>query len=202
MPDGVGPVVGEDGVARCPWAAAPGEMRDYHDTEWGVPVTGEAALFERLTLEAFQSGLSWATILRKRPAFREVFDGFDVDRIASYDGAKRDALLADARIVRNRAKVDATITNARATVDLRDAEGLEALIHAHRPAPGKAPVTTADLVPSSPESLALSKLLKKRGFSFVGPTTIYALWEALGLVDMHLAGCHRRGVASTTGAGA
>ena len=157
---------------------------------------GEGALIERLTLEAFQSGLSWATILRKRPAFREVFDGFDVDRIAAYDGAKRDALLADARIVRNRAKVDATITNARATVDLRDAEGLESLIRAHAPAPGPAPVTTADLIPSSPESLALSKLLKKRGFSFVGPTTLYALWEALGLVDTHLAGCHRRGLAA------
>jgi DNA-3-methyladenine glycosylase I len=173
-------------------------MRDYHDTEWGVPVIGESALFERLTLEAFQSGLSWATILRKRPAFREVFDGFDVDRIAAYDGAKRDALLADARIVRNRAKVDATIANARATVDLRDAEGLESLIRAHAPAPGPAPVTTADLIPSSPESLALSKLLKKRGFSFVGPTTLYALWEALGLVDTHLAGCHRRGIAALT----
>jgi DNA-3-methyladenine glycosylase I len=197
MPEGVGPVVGEDGVARCPWAAAPGEMRDYHDTEWGVPAVGESALFERMTLEAFQSGLSWATILRKRPAFREVFDGFDVDRIAAYDAAKRDALLADARIVRNRAKVDATIANARATVDLRDAGSdgdLETLIRAHAPAPGPAPVTTADLVPSSPESLALSKLLKRRGFSFVGPTTLYALWEALGLVDTHLAGCHRRGV--------
>lgn len=194
-------LVGEDGLARCPWAAAPGEMRDYHDTEWGVPVVGESALFERLTLEAFQSGLSWATILRKRPAFREVFDGFDVDRIASYDGAKRDALLADARIVRNRAKVDATITNARATVALRGAgpEGsLESLIRASAPGPGPAPVTTADLVPSSPESLALSKLLKKRGFSFVGPTTLYALWEALGLVDTHLAGCHRRGIAALT----
>lgn len=200
MSAGVGPVVGEDGVVRCPWAAAPGEMRAYHDTEWGLPVVGESALFERLTLEAFQSGLSWATILRKRPAFREVFDGFDVDRIAAYDAAKRDALLADVRIVRNRAKVDATIANARATVALRDAgpEGsLEALIRAHAPDPTAAPITTADLVPSSPESLALSKLLKKRGFSFVGPTTLYALWEALGLVDTHLAGCHRRGVGAS-----
>ena len=120
-----GPVIGEDGLARCPWAGGPGPMRDYHDTEWGVPVSGESAVFERLTLEAFQSGLSWSTILAKRPAFREVFDGFDVDRIAEYDDAKRAALMADARIVRNRLKVDATIVNARATIRLRDEGGLE-----------------------------------------------------------------------------
>lgn len=197
---GQGPVVGEDGVARCPWAAAPGAMRDYHDTEWGVPVTGDAAereraLFERLTLEAFQSGLSWATILAKRPAFREVFDGFDVDTIAGYGDAKRAALLADARIVRNRLKVDATITNARATVGLRDRGGLEAVVLAHRPEVQPAPETTADLPGRSPDSLALSKALKKEGLTFVGPTTMYALMEALGLVDTHLVGCHRRGAA-------
>jgi DNA-3-methyladenine glycosylase I len=169
-------------------------MRDYHDTEWGVPVSGESAVFERLTLEAFQSGLSWSTILAKRPAFREVFDGFDVDRIAEYDDAKRAALMADARIVRNRLKVDATIVNARATIGLRDSGGLEQLVLAHRPESGPEPVTTEDLVGSSPESLALSKALKKHGFTFVGPTTMHALMEALGIVNTHLAGCHRRGV--------
>jgi len=191
-----GLVMGEDGVARCPWAGGPGPMRDYHDTEWGVPVSGESAVFERLTLEAFQSGLSWSTILAKRPAFREVFDEFDVDRIAAYDDTKRAALMADARIVRNRLKVDATIVNARATIALRVDGGLEQLVLAHRPEPAPAPLTTDDQVASSPESLALSKALKKRGFTFVGPTTMYALMEALGIVDTHLAGCHRRGVSS------
>jgi DNA-3-methyladenine glycosylase I len=168
-------------------------MRDYHDTEWGVRVSGESAVFERLTLEAFQSGLSWSTILAKRPAFREVFDGFDVDRIAEYDDAKRAELMADTRIVRNRLKVDATIVNARATIGLRDSGGLEQFVLTHRPEQGPAPVTTDDLVGSSPESLALSKALKKRGFTFVGPTTMYALLEALGIIDTHLVGCHRRG---------
>ena len=190
-----GPVIGEDGVARCTWAGGPGMMRDYHDTEWGLPVSGESAVFERLTLEAFQSGLSWSTILTKRPAFREVFDGFDVDAIAAYDGAKREALLADARIVRNRLKVDATIANARATVALREHGGLERLVEHYRPATPPEPHDTADLVAQSPESVALSKALKKQGFAFVGPTTMYALMEALGLVDPHLVGCHRRGVA-------
>ena len=191
-----GPVTGEDGVARCPWAGGPGPMRDYHDTEWGVPVSGESAVFERLTLEAFQSGPSWSTILAKRPAFREVFDGFDVDRIAEYDDAKRAALMADARIVRNRLKVDATIVNARATIELRDDGGLEQLVLAHRPEECPEPVTTEDLVGSSPESLALSKALKKHGFTFVGATTMYALMEALGIVNTHLVGCHRRGASA------
>jgi DNA-3-methyladenine glycosylase I len=190
-----GPVIGEDGVPRCAWAGGPGMMRDYHDTEWGVPVSGESSVFERLTLEAFQSGLSWSTILAKRPAFREAFDGFDVEAIAAYDDAKRAALLADARIVRNRLKVDATITNARAAIALRDRGGLEAFVAEHRPATQPEPHTTADLRASSPESLALSKALKKQGFTFVGPTTMYALMEALGLVDTHLVGCHRRGAA-------
>ena len=192
-------VTGEDGIVRCPWAGGPGPMRDYHDTEWGVPVSGESAVFERLTLEAFQSGLSWSTILTKRPAFREVFDGFDVERIAAYDDAKRAALMADARIVRNRLKVDATIVNARATIALRDwsdgsGSGLEHFIQNYRPAPVPAPRTTDDQAASSPESLALSKALKKQGFTFVGPTTMYALMEALGIVDTHLADCHRRGI--------
>ena len=187
-----GPVIGEDGVARCPWAGGPGPLRDYHDTEWGMPVRGESALFERLTLEAFQSGLSWATILAKRPAFREVFDGFDVAAIAEYGDAKRAALLADARIVRNRMKVDATVTNARATLRLREDGGLERFVHAHRPAEQPTPERTEQVPATSPESVALSKALKKQGFVFVGPTTMHALMEAVGLTNTHLVGCHRR----------
>lgn len=185
-------VTGEDGLARCPWAAAPGRMREYHDTEWGRPVHGERALFERLTLEAFQSGLSWRTILDKRPAFREVFDDFDVEAIAAYDDAKREALLGDARIVRNRRKVDATITNARATLALREREGLAALVESFRPATSPAPATAEQVPTTSPESTALSRELKRRGFVFVGPTTMHALMEALGLVNTHLVTCHRR----------
>jgi DNA-3-methyladenine glycosylase I len=190
-----GPVIGEDGLARCPWAAADPVNRAYHDTEWGLPVRGESAYFERLTLEAFQSGLSWRTILMKREAFREAFAGFDVDRVAAYDDADRARLMGDARIVRNRLKVDAAITNARATVALREDGGLPAFVESHRPDVPAAPETTEDMVTTSPESVALSRGLKKRGFVFVGPTTMYALMEAIGLVDDHLVGCHRRGAA-------
>ncbi len=188
-----GVIVGEDGVARCPWGEGDPVMRAYHDTEWGRPVEGEAAHLERLTLEAFQSGLSWRTILLKRPAFREAFAGFDAERIAAYDEHDVTRLMADAGIVRNLAKVNAAVTNARATVALREAGGLAALIEAHRPAPAPVPRDTADLQTKTPESLALSKALKKAGFAFVGPTTMHALMEAIGLVDDHLAGCHRRG---------
>jgi DNA-3-methyladenine glycosylase I len=187
----MGPVVGVDGVARCPWGDGDEVMRAYHDTEWGVPVQGESAHLERLTLEAFQSGLSWRTILLKRPAFRVAFHDFDADRISAYDERDVVRLMADAGIVRNRAKVDAAITNARATVGLRDRGGLVALIHEHRPETWTPPTTTADLVPQTAESLALSRALKKAGFAFVGPVTMHALMEALGLVDDHLVGCHR-----------
>ncbi|MCR6030159.1 DNA-3-methyladenine glycosylase I [Nocardioides sp. zg-579] len=168
-------------------------MRDYHDEEWGRPVTGEAAYLERLTLEAFQSGLSWATILRKREAFRAAFAGFDADVVAAYDDGDRARLLADAGIVRNRLKVDAAITNARATVALREHEGLEALVRSFAPEVSPAPETTAEVATTSPASVALSKELKRRGFVFVGPTTMHALLEAIGLFDPHLVGCHRRG---------
>jgi DNA-3-methyladenine glycosylase I len=190
-----GPVVGEDGLARCPWGDGDPVMRAYHDTEWGLPVSGEAAHLERLTLEAFQSGLSWRTILLKRPAFRAAFEGFDADRIAAYDVHDVARLMNDAGIVRNLAKVNAAVTNARATVALRDHGGLAALIASHRPESHRPPRSTEDLLPSTPESLALSKALKKVGFAFVGPTTMYALMEAIGIVDDHLEGCHRRGVA-------
>ena len=181
-------ILSEDGVVRCPWAGGPGPMRTYHDTEWGVAVAGEAAFLERLTLEAFQSGLSWATILAKRPAFRTAFCSFDAEAIAAFTDTDHARLMQDTGIVRNRLKISATITNARATLALREAEGLEALILAHAPSgPVDHTATT------SPESVALSKTLKKRGFVFVGPTTMYALMQAIGLFDPHLPGCFRRG---------
>jgi DNA-3-methyladenine glycosylase I len=187
-----GPVIGEDGIARCPWAV--GENRPYHDDEWGRPVRGEAAVFERLTLEAFQSGLSWLIILRKRPAFREAFSGFDVERVAAYDDARLAGLMENAGIVRNRQKIEAARTNARAAIALRDRGGLEDFVWSFRPDETPAPETTDQLPTTSPESLALSKALKKAGFTFVGPTTMYALMEAIGIVDTHLLGCHRRGI--------
>ena len=188
-------VVGADGVARCPWGAGDPVNLAYHDTEWGLRVSGESAHLERLTLEAFQSGLSWRTILLKRDNFRAAFAGFDADTVAAYGPPDVDRLMADAGIVRNRRKVDAAIANARATVALRDHGGLEAFIWSFRPEPGPAPRTTADVPTTSPESLALSRALKKVGFAHVGPTTMYALMEAIGLVDDHLEGCHRRGCA-------
>ena len=162
----------------------------YHDDEWGHPVTDERGLFERLSLEAFQSGLSWLTILRKREAFRAAFANFEPDAVARF--GKRDVtrLLSDASIVRNRAKVDATIANARATVDLRDAgTPLHELIWKHRPAPQPAPKALADLPAFTPEATALAKSLKRAGFRFVGPTTVYAAMEACGLVNDHIATC-------------
>jgi DNA-3-methyladenine glycosylase I len=186
-------VTGEDGIDRCPWAGGPGVMRDYHDTEWGDRVSGESAYLERLTLEAFQSGLSWSTILNKRDAFREVFAGFDADVIASYDDADAARLMDEPRIVRNRLKIAATITNARATVALREQDGLAAFVLSFAPEHPPAPTTTDEMTATSPESIALSKALKKRGFVFVGPTTMFALMEAIGIFDPHLVGCHRRG---------
>jgi DNA-3-methyladenine glycosylase I len=187
----MGPVIGEDGVARCPWGDSDPVMRAYHDDEWGRPVQGEAAHLERLTLEAFQSGLSWRTILLKRPAFRVAFHGFDAERIAAYDDSDVERLMSDTGIVRNRAKVNAAITNARATVALRDHGGLVSLIEDHRPESWTPPTTTAEIMSRTAESLALSKSLKKAGFAFVGPTTMHALMQAIGLVDDHLVGCHR-----------
>jgi DNA-3-methyladenine glycosylase I len=196
--DGV-TVVGEDGLARPVWASVDPLLREYYDTEWGLPVRDEAGLFERISLEAFQSGLSWATILRKRPAFRSAFDGFVPEVVAGYGEADVERLLADAGIVRNRRKIEATITNARATVALREDGGLVDLVWSFRPEQTPAP-TSYDEVPSvSPESVALSKALKKRGFVFVGPTTMFALMEAVGVVDTHLLGSHRRGSSGVWG---
>lgn len=185
----------EDGRARCPWAAGPGMMRDYHDREWGRPVRGEAALFERLCLEAFQSGLSWATILAKRPAFRRAYDDFDVDRVAAYDEADVARLMADPGIVRNRRKIEASVQNARATRELRGeyaGEGLAALVASYAPQRQPRPTSVTEVPTTSPESTALSRELKRRGFTFVGPTTMHALMEATGLVNTHLIGCFRR----------
>jgi DNA-3-methyladenine glycosylase I len=188
-----GVVVGDDGLARPPWAAVDPLLREYYDTEWGMPVTDERGLFERLSLEAFQSGLSWATILRKREAFRAAFRDFDPDVVARFDDADRERLLTDAGIVRNRLKIDATVQNARATIALREHGGLVDLVWSHRPAETPRPVELADVPTTSPESVALSKALKAAGFTFVGPTTMHALMEAAGIVDTHLVGSHRRG---------
>ena len=188
-----GPVVGEDGLARCPWGDGDPVMRAYHDEEWGRRVVGESAYLERLTLEAFQSGLSWRTILLKRPAFRTAFHDFDAELMAAFDEGDVARLMEDAGIVRNRMKVNASITNARATVALREDGGLVGLVESHRPETWTPPVTTEDLVAKTPESLALSKALKKAGFAFVGPTTMHALMQAIGLVDDHLVGCHASG---------
>ncbi|EON25479.1 MULTISPECIES: DNA-3-methyladenine glycosylase I [Nocardioides] len=188
-----GPVIGDDGLARCPWGAGDPVNLAYHDTEWGMPVVGEAAHLERLTLEAFQSGLSWLTILNKREAFREVFVGFDADVVAAYDDSDTERLMLEARIVRNRRKIDAAVANARATVALRDQGGLVDFLWSFRPDRTPAPHDTDEMGATSPESLALSKALKRIGFAHVGPTTMYALMQAVGIVDDHLVGCHRRG---------
>ncbi len=186
-------IIGEDGLARPKWAATDPMMREYYDTEWGMPVTDERGVFERLTLEAFQSGLSWATILRKRPAFRAAFAGFDPDVVAGFGESDFERLMADAGIVRNRAKIRATFQNAGATVSLREDGGLADFVWSFRPGSTPQPRSFAEVPTSSPESLALSKALKKRGFAFVGPTTMFALMEAIGIVDTHLVESHRRG---------
>ena len=193
MAETQGTVVGDDGLARPPWAAHDPLLRTYYDTEWGMPVRDERGLFERLSLEAFQSGLSWATILRKRPAFREAFAGFDPDAVAGFDDADIARLLADARIVRTRATILATVGNARATVSLRERGGLAELIWSFQPQETPRPQTLAEVPTQSDESRALARALRREGFRFVGPTTMFALMEALGIVDTHLVGSHRRG---------
>ncbi len=177
-------------LPRCSWAVSAPEYVAYHDDEWGRPLHGETALFERMSLEAFQSGLSWLIILRKRPNFRTAFAGFDVDAVAAFGDADVARLLDDAGIVRNRAKIEATIANARA---VRSAvpEGLDALLWSSAPVAHRRPATPADVAATSPESTALAKELKRRGFRFVGPTTAYALMQATGMVDDHVATCWR-----------
>ena len=185
-------VVGDDGLARCAWGAGTPDYRVYHDDEWGKPVHGDRALFERLTLEAFQSGLSWITILRKRENFRAAFSDFDLQVVSAFTEADRERLMADAGIVRNRAKINATITNARALAQWHDDEGddaLDALVWSFAEPGWPRPRSMSDLAASSPASTALSKALKKRGFVFIGPTTMHAAMQAVGVIDDHLKGC-------------
>ncbi|MFJ6299579.1 DNA-3-methyladenine glycosylase I [Streptomyces griseoviridis] len=187
-------LAGADGALRCPWALSTADYVTYHDEEWGRPVHGDDALFERLSLEAFQSGLSWITILRRRAGFRAAFADFTIAAVAAFTDDDRARLLADAGIIRNRAKVDATMANARVLADWTPGE-LDTLIWSHAPDPATrpAPRTLSDVPAVTPESTALSKALKKRGLRFVGPTTAYALMQACGLVDDHLEDCVSRG---------
>jgi DNA-3-methyladenine glycosylase I len=172
---------------RCWWASSAPEYIAYHDEEWGRPVRDDRALFEKLSLEAFQSGLSWLTILRKREHFRAAFAGFELERVAAFDEADVERLLGDAGIVRNRAKIEATIANARAALELD--VGLGELLWSFAPPPRPRPRTEVEIPPSTPESRAMARELKRRGFRFVGPTTAYALMQACGLVDDHVEGC-------------
>ncbi|GAA2561178.1 DNA-3-methyladenine glycosylase I [Pseudonocardia hydrocarbonoxydans] len=174
---------------RCAWAGSAPEYTAYHDDEWGRPLRGDTALFERLSLEAFQSGLSWIVILRKRPAFRAAFAGFVAEDVARFGETDVTRLLGDAGIVRNRAKIEATIANARAVLALDT--GLDALLWSFAPASHTRPATLADVPATSPESVAMARELKRRGFRFVGPTTCYALMQAVGMVDDHVADCWR-----------
>ncbi|MFC9559678.1 DNA-3-methyladenine glycosylase I [Agromyces sp. NPDC056965] len=183
-------VVGDDGLARCGWGASDPEYRRYHDEEWGTPQHDPVRLFEKVCLEGFQAGLSWITILRRRPAFREVFHGFDAERVAAMTDDDVSRLLGDERIIRHRGKIEATIQNARATLEL--GLPIDELLWSFAPEPrAVAPVTFAEVPATTPESAAMSKDLRRRGFRFVGPTTMYALMQAAGMVDDHLAGCHR-----------
>jgi DNA-3-methyladenine glycosylase I len=188
-PDGA--VAGPDGRPRCPWGAQPPDYLEYHDTEWGVVLHGETALFERLSLEAFQSGLSWLTILRRREGFRSAFAGFDPERVAAFTAADVDRLLSDTSIIRNRAKIEATVRNARAVVELPGE--LDGLLWSFAPDPARrrTPARLSEVPATTPESTAMARELKRRGFGFVGPTTCYALMQATGMVDDHLAGCWR-----------
>jgi DNA-3-methyladenine glycosylase I len=180
---------GADGVPRCPWGNSTEDYAAYHDEEWGVELHGEVALYERLSLEAFQSGLSWLTILRKREGFRAAFAAFEPKKVAEFTEKDVERLMNDVAIVRNRAKIDATIRNARAIADLD--VPLDDLLWSFAPESRPRPTLTSDVPAITPESKAMAKELKKRGFAFVGPTTAYALMQATGMVDDHLASCWR-----------
>ncbi|HET9028387.1 MAG TPA: DNA-3-methyladenine glycosylase I [Trueperaceae bacterium] len=185
-----GMVLADDGIARPPWAAAHPLLRDYYDHEWGVPLHEERALFELLSLEAFQAGLSWSTILKKRTAFRAAFAGFEPETVARFDDARTLQLMQDAGIVRNRRKIEATVANARATIAMREEGGLERLVWSFEPTAGAAQAA-ARAATVSPESTALSKALRARGFKFVGPTTMHAFMQAAGVIDVHPSGRER-----------
>jgi DNA-3-methyladenine glycosylase I len=182
--------VGPDGKPRCWWAVGSAEYLEYHDAEWGRPVVAEDALFERLCLEAFQTGLSWLTILRKRDAFREAFHGFRIDRVAELGDEEVERLMGDERIVRNRQKIEAALANARAAKRALEQDGsLAALIWSFVPDRPRPPRRRGDVPSVTPESAALARELKRRGFRFVGPTTVYALMQACGIVNDHIDGC-------------
>jgi len=191
--DPQGIIIGDDGLARPVWASTDPLLREYYDTEWGLPVRDEHGLYERISLEAFQAGLSWVTILRKRPAFRAAFADFNPDTVAAFTEDDVERLLQDPGIVRNRLKIRAAVTNAQATIALRDEGGLVDFVWQFQPSTTPRPLTHADVPTQSPESVALSKALRKKGFAFVGPTTMFALMEAIGMVDTHLVDSHRRG---------
>jgi DNA-3-methyladenine glycosylase I len=193
IPGGNGSVLGDDGLARPPWASVDPLLREYYDNEWGLPVRDEQGLYERISLEGFQAGLSWATILRKRPAFRLAFHDFNPDTVATFTEDDVERLLQDPGIIRNRLKIRAAITNAKAVIALRADGGLVDFVWSFQPLETPRPLTHTDVPTQSTESVALSKALRKKGFSFVGPTTMYALMEAIGMVDTHLLDSHRRG---------
>jgi len=188
-----GIIIGQDGLARPLWAASDPLMQAYYDHEWGMPVQDEQGMYERISLEAFQAGLSWATILRKRDAFRKAFLDFHPESVAAFTDTDVERLMLDAGIVRNRLKIQAAITNAKATIALRAEGGLVDFVWSFKPETTPAPRSYAEIPTTSPESIALSKALRKKGFAFVGPTTMYALMEAVGIIDTHLVDSHRRG---------
>lgn len=183
-------IAGPDRRERCGWVGDDPEYRRYHDEEWGTPLHGDRALFEKMALEGFQAGLSWITILRKRPRFREVFAGFVPELVAEFDESDVERLMADAGIIRNRAKIEATIGNARIVRSMAEGE-LDELMWSFAPAPGIRPASFADVPAVTPESTGMSKELRRRGFRFVGPTTMYALMQSAGMVDDHVVGCWR-----------
>lgn len=189
MPEDLSPF-----LVRAAWAKTDPLMQEYYDTEWGMPVFDEQGVFERLTLEAFQSGLSWRTILLRREGFRSAFAGFDVDKVADFDDARVEELMGDSGIIRNRRKIEAAVSNARATQKMREQDAdLASLVWSFQPQTSPCPVSDEEVPATSKESTELARELKRRGFSFVGPTTVYALMTAIGIVDAHLVTSHRRG---------
>ena len=189
-------IIGEDGIERCAWAGDAKELADYHDAEWGLPVGDDQRLFEKLCLESFQSGLSWRTILNKRPAFREAFAGFEVATVAQFDDGDVERLLADASIVRNRQKIEATINNARRTVELQaTGDTLARLLWSFEPSATE--LGEPQTMTTSPSSVALAKDLRRRGWKFLGPTTLFSFMQAMGLLNDHAVGCFRRDAIDT-----
>ena len=183
----------EDGLRRPAWAATDPLRRHYYDTEWGMPVIDEHGMYERISLEGFQAGLSWDTILRKRESLRRAFSHFDPDKVARFSDADRERLMADTGIIRNRAKINAAITNAHATIAMREEGGIADFVWSFKPDTTPEPRTLDEIPTQSAESTALSRALKKKGFTFVGPTTMYAMMESIGMIDTHLMDSHRRG---------